>query len=255
MKIKDARMKSKLLSAIALIVLCGCNKPSPEEVAKSQTEFDARKAEECRDKICEGDVEPKRNIKTEAIVKLNNQFFIGPSAYFSNGSPSTAFYWPSKTPVNTPRAEKNAPELVPSGPGRISNFSDVAIEVFLRSNPNPPAMLPRYQALQEAEKDGRVLGRKKIHSSLDEWRVKEGQLIYLKYVAINLKDASGHPPVLSCLEQNDRPDFCTMAFGWESGISADLRFSGKHSVDWPEIYQETIRVLSLLRRTKRVSFE
>lgn len=238
MKIKDARMKSKLLSAIALIVMFGCNKPSPEALAKQEAEINARKADDCRDKICDGDVEPRRDIRTESLLKLNNQFFIGPQEYFSAGRNGAVFYWPSKTPGSAGRdyPEKRQP------------FADRAIEIFLRSNPNPPAMLPRYQALQEAEKDERVLGRRKIHSGLDEWRVKEGQLIYLKYVAINLKDASGHPPVLSCLEQNDRPDFCTMAFGWQSGISADLRFSGKHSVDWPEIYQETIRVLSLLRK-------
>lgn len=245
MKIKDARMKSKLLSAIALIVMFGCNKPSPEALAKQEAEINARKADDCRDKICEGDVEPKRDIKTEAIVKLNNQFFIGPSAYFSNGSPSTAFYWPSKTPVNTPHAEKKAPELIPSGPGRVSNFPEVAIEIFLRSNLSQTNGPSRYQALLQAEKEGRLVSKKTLNHGLEIWIVNmnDGVRDGIWYVAKEHKESDGYPPVLWCDNNNPTFDRCTTAFWWRPGIAVDMRFRATHGKDWSEIYQETKRVL------------
>lgn len=41
---------------------------------------------------------------------------------------------------------------------------------------------------------------------------------------------------------------CTGGFFWQEDIYVDFRLPAKYASDWPAIYQEIIRVLSLLRK-------
>ncbi|GGI54680.1 hypothetical protein GCM10011430_18540 [Oxalicibacterium solurbis] len=68
------------------------------------------------------------------------------------------------------------------------------------------------------------------------------------YVATKLKGSDGDAPVLWCDQNDAKYDRCTTAFWWEPGIAVDMRFRAKHGPDWPDIYQETMHVLSLLKK-------
>jgi len=124
-----------MLKPIAILVLvpltlaaCG---PSPE--ARAQAE--RRRKEECLNKICQGDLQPKFDFKTEALFKRNGRWFIAPKEY-GGFDGSFAFFWPSKIPARTIRAAKEAPEFTPSAAGQNSNFYKVAIEFFVESGSN-----------------------------------------------------------------------------------------------------------------------
>lgn len=67
------------------------------------------------------------------------------------------------------------------------------------------------------------------------------------YVATQLKDVDSYPPVARCGHENihDRGGF---AFIWQPKILVAVKMNHKHCTDWPEIYQEFIRVLQLVRK-------
>jgi len=48
---------------------------------------------------------------------------------------------------------------------------------------------------------------------------------------------------------------CTGGFFWQEDIYVDFRLPAKYASDWPAIYQEIIRVLSLLRKCRRGGVE
>jgi hypothetical protein len=226
---------------ILLLVACG---PSEEHKAQRAEQ----KRIECLDRYCEGDVEPKRDLNSEVAQKLNGQWFIGPRRYF-NGSQRAGFYWPSKTPLHGPEGGGSFPET-----GK--NFYDVAIEIFLRSNPSPPRSPRLYQKLLSSQAEGRFISRSSPRTNLDVWHAyhdPQRRLSYTYYVATDLRDINDEPPVLSCLgldgsERQAKEAFCTTGWRWRPNISVDLRFSARHASDWPEIYLEVIRVLNLLKK-------
>jgi hypothetical protein len=45
-------------------------------------------------------------------------------------------------------------------------------------------------------------------------------------------------------------DTCTGDFFWQEDIYADFRLPAKYAGDWPEIYQEITRVLTLLKKVQ-----
>ena len=116
-------MKRLLAGLVAAVLLSSCG-PSGRETSLSA-------AEACRYKLCEGDVPPTVDYDTQVVLKLNGKWFVGPKEYFSMGNNGAIFYWPSKTPMTG------------SGPGipipeRGHPFSEVGIEILLRSYSIPP---------------------------------------------------------------------------------------------------------------------
>lgn len=109
----------------------------------------------------------------------------------------------------------------------------------------------RYQALLNAETQGRVISKNSPRKGLETWRVQDeikGLAPAIWYVATELKDADGNSPVLGCDDVDPKYDRCTMAFIWQTGIAVDMRMRAKHGPDWPEIYLEITRVLQLLKK-------
>lgn len=231
------------LSVIAVASLVGCY---PSEQRKA--ELAEMQRIECFEKICEGDIEPKRDEATETIAKINGQWLIGPKNY---GSPlHLAFFWPSKTPARGEDAPRTAPEFIPSAAGVNSNFYDVSIEIFLRHHDGGTYGPQRYERLLQAKREGRLTSRELLRPGLEVWRIQEpsrpGSGIW--YVATSYVESDPNGAVLWCRDESPANDHCSTAFRWHPGISADMRFSAKHRADWPEIYRETQRVLSLLRK-------
>jgi len=66
------------------------------------------------------------------------------------------------------------------------------------------------------------------------------------YLATQLETPSGLLAVTYC--RTAHPDnACTSGFVWKPGIRVYVRFIQSHGGDWPEIYQEVIRVLNLVK--------
>jgi hypothetical protein len=234
------------LCALPTALVVGC-KPADNHAPTT-----ARVAEStCLDSPCPGEEWPKHHPLKERVTKVNGQWFVGPAEYgvISN---QAAFFWPSKTPARGAAAEKSAPEFIPSGPGRLSNFYEVGIEVFWRSRSLlPPKQGPLgLELLRQAEADGRLISKTTPRVGLEVWRIREPGFTRKEvwYVATGLKGTDGLPPVLVCTESLAPHDRCTTGFTWLPGVAVDMRFHARHGPDWPEIYQETIRVLQLLRK-------
>ena len=241
-------MKSTCWGGLAvslLMVACG-----PSEKQKAQ--FAEEKRVHCLERSCEGDVEPAHDTSKEFAFKLKGQWFIGPREYGGYGG-SLAFLWPSKTPARKANASKEAPEFVPSSAGVTSNFYEVGIEIFLRSNNIPPE--PHgYALIALAQAKGWIASRNQMRPGLDVIQMRhvvgpDGYFIdhVTYYVATQLKGLDGLPPVATCAHARSDGSGGT-GFMWQPGIWAGTRMNQKHCADWPEIYIETVRVLQLLRR-------
>ena len=234
-----------LLCTCAFLTACG---PCEEKKAS----FAEKKRVDCLDKLCERDVAPRHDIMKEFAFKLNGEWFIGPREYGGYGG-SFAFFWPSRVPAKRANAERQAPEFIPSAAGQVSNFSEVAIEIFLRSTNIPPE--PHgYKLFELAEAKGWIADRRVVRSGLDAVTMKHvtgptGQYIdhVTYYIATGLKGIDRLPPVATCA--NDHADGSGGAgFIWQPGIWAGTRMNQKRCADWPEIFEETIRVLQQLRK-------
>lgn len=235
---KLARIAS---GALGLLALSACE---PSEEKKAQLAEQRRI--ECMDKFCEGDVPPKFDKTKEVVLKLNNQWFIGPNQYFTPSRNGAVFYWPSKTPMTGPLDGGRYPE-------KYQEFSEVAIEIFFRSNRIPPE--PRgYKLIQMAESNGWIESRKFIRPGLEAITMKHvfgpdnqyfDHVTY--YIATDLKGRDGLPPVASCAHEHAYGGGGT-GFMWQPDIWVGTRMNQKHCVDWPEIYQELDRVIQQLRK-------
>jgi len=235
---------SVLLAALCLLTACG-----PSEQQKAQ--LAEKKRLECLDKICDGDVVPQVGAH-EFVMKLNGQFFFAPREYGGYGG-SLIFFWPSKMPANRNEAREEAPEFVPSAAGQTSNFYDVAIEIFLRSNNIASPDGKPYDLLVQADHEDRVIKKETLRPGLERWQTQDTSNLGpgYWYLATDYPDERGRPPVIWCRASNPKLDRCTTAFFIRPGIAADIRFRAQHSADWPEIYQEITRVLQLLRETSK----
>ncbi len=233
----------KFIVLLSCFLLLGASAPSD----LVQAEREARRRVECLDRICPGDVVPKTDL-TEVALKLNGQWFIGPRKYFSAARNGASFEWWHHK-AHDP-AVKRPPEMqVLALDGKGYDFS---IEIFLRSNKNPPNTGGMYDLLLSAEKERRVISKTKIRPGLEVWRITDnlsGIGPGLWYIATQLKNEDGFPPVVYCRNDNPKFDRCTMGFRWRPEIYADIRFRGKLGSDWPEIYQEINRILQLVRKT------
>lgn len=223
-----------LLAALLALSACGPSEQKKAELAE-------KKRLECLDKVCEGDVVPKGS-PDEFVMKLNGQFF-AVSRRYASGMSGLAFYWPSKTPLTGRPDGGDYPE-------RGKNFSDVAIEIFLRSNNSAPPDAKQYDLLVEAQEKGQIIKKETLRLGLERWQEQDtsGFGPGYWYVATAYPDDRGRPPVVWCRGNNEKLDRCTAAFFIQPGIAADIRFRAQHASDWPEIYQEINRVIQLLRR-------
>ncbi len=235
------KVRQSILFVLALMLLSACG-PSEQQKAK----LAEQKRLECLDKFCPGDVEPKRDVRTEVALKLNGQWFIGPSEYFSSGINGAAFEWWNHEPLS--RNMKRPPEaqaLAVAGKGY-----DFSIEIFLRRHDGILQRPSQYESLRAAAAEGRLVGKEQLRPGLERWRVKaQGGLPGVWYVATDLKSYDGNSPVLWCSEHDVKADFCTTGFIWRPGIAGDMRFHAKHGPDWLEIFHEATRILQLLRKT------
>jgi hypothetical protein len=235
------------VAVLALGLLSACE-PSKEKKAQWAEEMRV----ECLDKFCEGDNPPKPPVGYVGS-KLNQQWFFVPEAYGNPSFGSMQFYWPSKAPGGDSEAVKNATEVSRNSNGSISNFYDIAIEIFLRSN-NFPQEPRGYHLIELAEKNNWIDSRKNIRSGLDAITMKHvigprGQYIdhVTYYVATQFKGLDGLPPVATCNYDHPANGGGT-GFMWQPGIWLGTRMNQKHCADWPEIYQEIARVLTLLKK-------
>lgn len=228
--------------AVAVLVFGLLTACEPSKEKKAQLAEEKRVA--CLDKFCEGDVIPKRDFAKDELLKLNGQWYLGPKEYFSSGKNGGGFYWPSRLPMFTAGDTSSIKGI---------DFSDIAIEIFFRSN-NFPQEPRGYHLIELAEKNNWIESRKKIRSGLDAITMKHvigprGQYIdhVTYYVATQFKGLDGLPPVATC--NHDHPaNGGGTGFMWQPGIWLGTRMNQKHCADWPEIYQEIARVLTLLKK-------
>lgn len=225
-------------AACTLLLATGC-----EQSAQEKAKWAEEKRIDCLDKICEGDKPPKLDRPQEDVVmKLNGEYFIAPRAY-TGGFGRLWFEWPSATAL-AGRADQQ------SLPVEQKKYDHLGVEFFLQRHDGRPRGPDRYELLRQAEREGRVLSKETPRPGLEVWRVNESKrsLPGAWYVATAFIAADPNGAVLWCEDENPAYDTCTTGFIWRPGIAADMRFSGRHGSDWPEIYQETRRILSLLKK-------
>lgn len=237
-------MNRQLVSALCIATFFqGCG-PSDLHRASESGKQEAA----CRDQPCPGDVAPQITDDTLVALKFNGQWFAGPRAYFSQGRGGAVFYWPSKAPLTGIDGKGGLP---PSVAGQ--KFETVAIQIFLRSG-DIPAYPRDYRLIQLADKNGWIASRKVVRPGLERIEMKHvadasGSFIdnASYYVATDIADLEGLPPVATCFHGS--PDgFGGTGFIWKPGIWAGVRMNQAHCAEWPEIYQEVIRVLQLLKK-------
>lgn len=236
-----ARRRASAMGAVLGCALClaACG-PSEQRRA----ELAEMKRVRCMDKFCEGDIAP-RYAPNEVALKVNGQWFVGPSKYFSSANNGASFEWWENKPLDPGLARPaEAQAVAVSG-----NGYDISVEIFLRSDRGLMKGPSRLDLLRQAEADGRLLGKTALRPGLDMWRTVEtdGLGPGLWYIATDHVDGDRDGAVLSCRESNPRFDRCVTAFHWAPGIVADMRFRAKHGVDWPEIYLEAMRILRQLK--------
>lgn len=238
-----------LLAITTALALSACG---PGESQKQK--FAEQKRIECMDKFCDGDIEPLRNMTTEAALKLHGQWYIAPKHYYSTGKNGGGFYWPSRHPMFK---GGDYPE------GR-QEFPEKAIEIFLTGRqrwPEPNAVEPWKRESQfeirwrELQAKGYRIERSRPNPELEIVRVFDSQGnandgIY--YIAIQQKEglADRHSGIRCDLPRPSGKESCAGGSFWQPNVFADYRFSAKHAHDWPAISNEITRVLSLLKKAQ-----
>jgi hypothetical protein len=222
----------------------------PSEALHAQRAEERRLA--CLDTWCEGDVQPNNPDHMKyALLKLNGKLFLGPNEYFSSGSAggSVLIIWWNHKPLS--RADPMSPELKAIFKDGKGDQVDIQVFIHRSSGYKNPDFDMEY--LQRMEAQGQVMSKTTVRPGLQAWRVNEGgyPITPTWYVATNFVKKAPNGAILYCqgsdLDKNPELSNCTTSDQWVPGISWDTRFSGKHAKDWPEIYPEIIRVLSLLK--------
>jgi hypothetical protein len=248
MEVLTRTIGGALICICAFLAACG---PSEEKKAF----FAEKRRVDCLDKLCPGDTEPHRDWINEVAFKLNGQWYIGPRKYGNPNLGPMVFFWPSRAPGGDSDAVAKAPEIVRNKVGNIDNFSEVGIEIFLRSSNIPPE--PRgYKLIELAQANEWIESRRTLRRGLDEIKMKhvvgpQGQYIdhLTYYVATDLKGFDGLPPVAGC-NHDDSRNGGGAGFMWAPAITAGARMNQRHCADWPEIYSEIARVLHMLRKAQ-----
>jgi hypothetical protein len=225
-------VKNIVFTLITLTLLSACD---PSE--KNKTENVEAQRIQCLNKICVGDVVPKTTSEN-SIAKIDGRYFSVPKAYHQ-GFTGLTFYWPSKTPLTG---------LVDKGDfsEKGQPFNDRAIELFIAHESSSVELSDLIAAAINA---GRPFMRKKLSDILDIGTVqvrdhpKEQSTIY---IATQTAFPSGKPAVAGC-RHTQPDDRCSAYFVWDKGLSITVRFNQRHAKDWPQIYVEIMRVLSLVK--------
>jgi len=212
------------------------------EQQKTKQAAEQRKIELCRDDPgCDLKPMPAYDEKIHHINKWNGQWFLIPREYdYERGF---GFYWPSK------RSQALGPTQ--------SSGDDWHIYLYPRSHNIPPE--PRgYRRILLAEKEGRVLKRETLRKGLD-------RIIYfdlyrpgvldtvqaIEYVATDRLDPEGQPPVLRCKMDMANPERAGGGAGfiWRDDILVEVLIRGGNVCeDWPELFDEVVRVLNLAKK-------
>ncbi|NKF23345.1 hypothetical protein [Solimonas marina] len=226
-----------LLFLLAYIGLTACD--SEQRTAR----YNERIKRECLNRICKGDRLPDFDKTTESVFKIGGHFLVAPSAYGFAPYGSAAFYWPSKVPM---RQGDRATEFIPSKPGVLSNYFDVAIEFFIKASDSTGET---YGFIENAQKQKKMVRRKQIRPDLERVEVEDPvgvNGISTFYVATGQKTPSGLPPATACRDAYTY-EACTSGFVWKDGLRVYVRFNHRHAQDWPEIYREIVRVLNQVK--------
>jgi hypothetical protein len=241
------------IAAITLytLLLSACG-PSEKQIAE-------KKRIECLDKFCYGDAEPSRDYTKYELLKFNGEWYLGPKEYFSNGHNGALFYWPTKAP----------------GFGSGDSFEDIkgksfrsiAVEIFLRGRyrwPDPTVATPWKsggweQEIERTKQEGFRIERQQLHAGLERVRFFDAQGTQYRhafYLATQEKrPLSNDIPGIACGTYSGpapsySPEICTGGMFWQEDIYADFRLPAQYAGDWPEIYQEITRVLTLLKKVQ-----
>lgn len=234
---KDLWLALGVLALASLVT--GCDREAQQRRQEQQ-------ARECLDKFCPGDVVPERNMATEVAIKLNGQWYLGPKEHFSGGAGYIGFFWWEHKPIS-PWMVRPAELQAALADGRGYDYS---IETFLRHHDGVTHGPTQFAFLKQAEAEGRLISKTTPRPGLEVWRIREDDGLgpYVWYIATEHVDKDPNGAVLACRGNNPKFDRCTTGFVWKPGIAADMRLRATHAPDWPDIYQETIRILNLLRK-------
>ena len=231
--------------ACIAVALHGCQ-PGPEEQAKTAARLkveELRRIELCRDNAlgsCPDSspppIQPVAGVF--AVQRWNGQWFKVPYEY--HGAGGMNFSWPSKRPAGA----------------RLKD--DWNIFLYIRSYDIPPE--PRgYRRIEVAEREGRVSNRVTLRAGLDrlEYRDvdrvtgKSSSFVFTEYVATERRDPEGQPPVFRCKTNLADPQQAGggAGFMWRDGLHVEILVrAGNICEDWPELFDEVIRVLDLTEK-------
>lgn len=243
-------------AALCLLALTGCGPSEKQLAARAEaTRID------CLDKICYGDVTPKFDNTKEAILKLNEQWYVGPLEYFTSSGPRGFIWWKQK-PITTVEPRPLELEMLIAD-GKSYDFS---IPIFLTGRqrwPNPSVQKPwedadwegRFAALKA---QGLQMERNQLRPDLERVRFVDSQGKFYRheyYLASQLSKLLGQGrPGIACDMHSDTKlqaqAGCTGGFYWQEDVYADFRLHAKHASDWPTIHQELIRVLNLAKKVQ-----
>jgi hypothetical protein len=203
---------------------------------------------DCLDKFCEGDIRPSHDNSHEETLKFNGRWFVGPDEYFSSGvNGATFWWWQKKSYSRRMELPSDAKPFLKVGSGY-----DATIEIFLRSTNIPPAPLG-YDLIQLANERGWIAQREEVRPGLERITMKHvvgPSGYYLDdvtyYIATREIGLDGLPPVAACSHDDPRNRGGTGVM-WQDGIWVGAAWNQQHCADWPEIHQEIVRIISLLR--------
>ncbi len=234
---------------LVVFALLGC-KPSAEEQAKTAARLKAealRQEELCRDSVHCGEKAPaglKVDYNKHALRKWNNHWFLVPRDY-EMGLTSMAFRWPLERARNQKPTEHD-PNVW-------------TIQLTIRSHDFEVSERRGYRRIEIAEREGRVSDRVTLRPGLDRLQFRDvdrdtgkpSSFVFTEYVATDRRDPEGEPPVLSCKTDlaNPREAGGGGGFMWRDGIFVGILIRGGNVCeDWPEIYDEVIRILNLIEK-------
>jgi len=208
--------------------------------------------DDCRDRICVSDAVPKNDDPVnDAILKIGGRWYVGPREYFSSVDSAASFdLWNHKPLRPSEKRPSEAQALAVGGRG-----DEFAVEIFLHSYTGPAQ--PAFDFIKLAERNGWILHREMLRPGLEKIRMRHvigpsgsaiDQSTY--FVATELREPSGQPPVAICNLDNPKNSGGT-GFFWKSDIWVETRWNQRLCADFPEIFSEATRVLSLLKEVDK----
>ncbi len=217
------------VTALTLLMLAACG-PSDVQLAERAEKMRI----ECLDKICNGDVVPAVDNSKVVVEKKAGRYFSVPRSY-SHGDGALVFYWLNKKPMT-------GADLPENGQNRVHAL----IEFFLEGKPAPIELSDMVAtAVKEGRPAAMVSRSKDLEVRIVQLRpeVKDQSSIF---IARDATFPSGKPAMSGCgRRQSD--DSCSAYFAWDKNLSITVRFNQRHAEDWPQIYAEITRVLSLVK--------